>query len=297
MNQGASMIDSHPAAYEPDDIRSQSATEEQTSSFRNLSITARRKEKAEMAEKIKEQEQFEITIDGRWITHNYVLHSMPADFELGVADVGVALAAATAASSGHWMDQILKTHCSLLIYESVFEETTHCNPYSPLPVAVMAQVEATHQLATQLEATFTATTAAASTSRKKLSVSVKSILNRLDRGRNSSLSEMQVETELSPGECIGWQIVPLVNFYSPATSSKYDSVILICSSKFLDSLTTVKPQFLTCIEAVLPVIMTFAFNVAGSYVMATFRETRKKLSFKDSGLDYLQGDGPIILLS
>ncbi|GKA48022.1 hypothetical protein Tco_0740980, partial [Tanacetum coccineum] len=30
----------------------------------------------------------------RWITHNYVLHSMPADFELGVADVGVALAAA-----------------------------------------------------------------------------------------------------------------------------------------------------------------------------------------------------------
>ncbi|GKC78022.1 hypothetical protein Tco_1128796, partial [Tanacetum coccineum] len=32
-------------------------------------------------------------IVGRWITHNYVLHSMPADFELGVADVGVALAA------------------------------------------------------------------------------------------------------------------------------------------------------------------------------------------------------------
>ncbi|GJZ30615.1 hypothetical protein Tco_0575662 [Tanacetum coccineum] len=60
----------------------------------------------------------------RWITHNYVLHSMPADFELGVADVGVALAAATAASSGHWMDQILKTHCSLLIYESIFQETT-----------------------------------------------------------------------------------------------------------------------------------------------------------------------------
>ncbi|GJT91005.1 hypothetical protein Tco_1079850 [Tanacetum coccineum] len=120
----------------------------------------------------------------RWITHNYVLHSMSADFELGVADFGVALAAATAASSGHWMDQILKTHCSLLIYESIFEETTHCNPYSPLLVAVMVQVEATHQLATQLE--------------------VKSILNRLDRGRNSSLSEMQVETELSPGECIGW---------------------------------------------------------------------------------------------
>ncbi|GJR77073.1 hypothetical protein Tco_0089438 [Tanacetum coccineum] len=72
----------------------------------------------------KEQEQFDITIDGRWITHNYVLHSMSADFELGVADFGVALAAATAASSGHWMDQILKTHCSLLIYESDYCKTS-----------------------------------------------------------------------------------------------------------------------------------------------------------------------------
>ncbi|GJR60523.1 hypothetical protein Tco_1502685 [Tanacetum coccineum] len=35
------------------------------------------------------------------------------------------------------------------------------------------------------------------------SVLSEGILNRLDRGGNSSLSEMQVETELSPGECIG----------------------------------------------------------------------------------------------
>ncbi|GKD06348.1 putative CPA1 family protein, partial [Tanacetum coccineum] len=165
----------------------------------------------------------------RWITHNYVLHSMPADFELGVADVGVALAAATAASSGHWMDQILKTHCSLLIYESIFEETTQplftiarggygaSRSNTPAGNTVgrwlkeRRKKQETRAHNAQLHAmlfvvgvaatvaTFTATTTAASTSRKKLSVSVKSILNRLDRGRNSSLSEMQVETELSPG--------------------------------------------------------------------------------------------------
>nr|GEW36199.1 ribonuclease H-like domain-containing protein [Tanacetum cinerariifolium] len=40
-----------------------------------------------------------------------------------------ALATTTAASSRHWKDQILKTHCSLLIYESIFEQATHCTPY------------------------------------------------------------------------------------------------------------------------------------------------------------------------
>ncbi|GKC01420.1 ribonuclease H-like domain-containing protein, partial [Tanacetum coccineum] len=94
-------------------------------------------------------------VTGHWIPQNYVLDSTPIDFEFGVADVGAALAAATAASSGHWKDQILKTRCSLLIYERcnaiIFEQTTRCNPYSPIPVAVMAQVAAAHQLAKQLE--------------------------------------------------------------------------------------------------------------------------------------------------
>ncbi|GJW24192.1 hypothetical protein Tco_0038003 [Tanacetum coccineum] len=189
-----------------------------------------------------------------WITHNYVLHSMPTDFELGVADVGVALAAATAASSGHWMDQILKTHCSLLIYESIFEETTHCNPYSPLPVAVMVQVEATHQLATQLEELLATSLAshqlAASTSRKKL-----------------SLSEMQVETELSPGECIGCDYckTSIFDVHRSCPSCHYD-LCLQCCRELRDG------------------------NLQGN-------KEEVVIEFKDSGLDYLQGDGPIILLS
>ncbi|PWA85572.1 zinc finger, ZZ-type, JmjC domain-containing protein [Artemisia annua] len=43
--------------------------------------------------------------------------------------------------------------------------------------------------------------------------------------------------------------------------------------------TAVKRQSLTCIEAALLAIMTFAFSVAGNCVMETFRDTRKKLSF------------------
>nr|KAJ0190921.1 hypothetical protein LSAT_V11C800436190 [Lactuca sativa] len=42
--------------------------------------------------------------------------------------------------------------------------------------------------------------------------------------------------------------------------------------------TAVKHQFLTCIEAALLVIITFAFNVAGNCEMATLKETKKKLS-------------------
>ncbi|GJS97133.1 FORKED 1 protein [Tanacetum coccineum] len=157
----------------------------------------------------------------RWITHNYVLHSMPADFELGVADVGVALAAATAASSGHWMDQILKTHCSLLIYESIFEETTQplftiarggygaSRSNTPAGNTVgrwlkeRRKKQETRAHNAQLHATLFVVGVAATVATFTCQ-SMKSILNRLDRGRNSSLSEMQVETELSPGECIGW---------------------------------------------------------------------------------------------
>ncbi|GJU73454.1 tetratricopeptide-like helical domain-containing protein, partial [Tanacetum coccineum] len=141
-------------------------------------------------------------IVGRWITHNYVLHSMPADFELGVADVGVALAAATAASSGHWMDQILKTHCSLLIYESIFEETTQplftiarggygaSRSNTPAGNTVgrwlkeRRKKQETRAHNAQLHATLFVVGVAATVATFTCQ-SMKSILNRLDRGRNS----------------------------------------------------------------------------------------------------------------
>ncbi|KAL4590418.1 hypothetical protein LXL04_003347 [Taraxacum kok-saghyz] len=43
------------------------------------------------------------------------------------------------------------------------------------------------------------------------------------------------------------------------------------------SVTAARQQYVTCIEAVLLVIITFAFNVAGNCEMATFKETKKKL--------------------
>ncbi|GJV55656.1 hypothetical protein Tco_1456661 [Tanacetum coccineum] len=52
-----------------------------------------------------------------WIPHNYVLDSTPVDFDFGVVDVRAVLAAAIATSSGHRMDEILLTQCSLFIYE------------------------------------------------------------------------------------------------------------------------------------------------------------------------------------
>lgn len=44
------------------------------------------------------------------------------------------------------------------------------------------------------------------------------------------------------------------------------------------AVTAVKHQFLTCIEAALLVIITFAFNVVGNCEMVTLKETKKKLS-------------------
>ncbi|CAI9270143.1 unnamed protein product [Lactuca saligna] len=56
--------------------------------------------------------------------------------------------------------------------------------------------------------------------------------------------------------------------------------------------TAVKHQFLTCIEAALLVIITFAFNVVGNCEMATLKETKEEVIIEpnDPGPEYLHGN-------